>query len=120
MWSNSYMIYQNKLCANHLKKRLSGGRFGANNIHSVVHEEGEAEEPKPIAVAHTHSSSCLSIGTWLEKILHMKSCEVDSYLFFDVVVQSKPMSEVKVRQFGKGRQDLYILVGRVSILALQF
>ena len=33
------------------------------------------------------------------------SCKLP-HLFFDVVMQSKPMPEVKVRQFGKGRQDL--------------
>ena len=121
MWSYAYMIYQNNLCGNHLKKRLSRGRFGANDIHSVVHEEGEAEEANPIAVAHTHSSSYLLIGTTLGKVLYcVKTRRAVSYLFFDVVVKSKSMSEVKVRQFGKGRQDLYTLVSRVSIFALQF
>ena len=109
IWSYAYMIYQNKLCASHLKKRFPRGCFGANDIHSIVHEEREAEEPKPIAVAHTHSSSYLLIGTTLGKVLYcVKTRRAVSYLFFDVVVKSKSMSEVKVRQFGKGRKDLYI------------
>ena len=41
--------------AGHLKNGFPRGHFGANDVYSVVHQERETEEAKPIAVAHTHA-----------------------------------------------------------------
>ena len=120
-------VYQNIFRDSNLKKRLSRGCFGANDVYSVVHEEVEAEEAKPIAVAHTHQSSssfCLSMGTicWRRFVLQSHACEHAKFFPTSSLMSSCSPNlcrRSKWGSLGKGGRT-YMVSSTVNILTLHF